>query len=176
MNDPLLVLPASERYWHPSSKGTPQGGRTRGSVPEALLPTHEDSGQLGRPTMKVMLGQIHELDEEPADFALQLGIDAVQFNTPILDETQGYWTYESLVTLKATCGRYGLTLQALENVPADFVTDIKFGGPNRDRQLDNYCRTIANMGRTGIPILRYNFARPAYGGPQPSHLGAVGRL
>ncbi len=129
--------------------------------------------------MKVMLGQIQQLDADLAEFALQLGIDSVQFNTPNLDERSGYWPYEALAELKATCSSYGLTLQAIENVPAHFMRDIKFGGPDRDAQLANYCTTIQNMGRAGIPVLGYNFATtgvwrtdnsvPGRGGARVSH-------
>ena len=64
-----------------------------------------------------------------AAFVLQLGIDAVQFNTPTLNKSLGYWTYEeSFRELKVGCEKYGLTLQALENVPPEFVTDVKFRG------------------------------------------------
>lgn len=37
------------------------------------------------------------------------------------------------------------------------MTDIMTGGPDRDRQLLNYCTTIENLGRVGIPILGHHF-------------------
>ena len=53
--------------------------------------------------MQVMIGQLQEIDEETAAFALQLGITAVQLNTPTLDGGNGYWTYEAVAALKARC-------------------------------------------------------------------------
>jgi mannonate dehydratase len=108
--------------------------------------------------MEVMLGQLQELDLGILEFARQLGIEAVQFNTPAIDGAEGYWTYETLMSLGRACQESGLVLQAIENVPGQFMTDIKFGGPAREHQLDNYCRTVENMGRAGIGILGFNFA------------------
>ena len=93
-----------------------------------------------------------------SSFTRQLGIEAVQFNTPAIDGAEGYWTYETLMSLGRACQESGLVLQAIENVPGQFMTDIKFGGPAREHQLDNYCRTVENMGRAGIGILGFNFA------------------
>lgn len=107
--------------------------------------------------MRVALGQIRTLDQETAEFALQLGITSVQFNTPAIDGEAGYWSYEALAKLKTECNGYGLVLEALENVPRDFMTNIFVDGPERERQLGNYCTTIENMGRAGIPLLGHNF-------------------
>lgn len=107
--------------------------------------------------MEIMIGQLRELDSETADFARQLGIRAVQLNTPSIDEEKGYWTYESVVGLKQRCGTLGLELVALENTPPSFMRSIKLGTPGRDRQLELYCQTIANVGRAGIPFLGFNF-------------------
>ena len=64
-----------------------------------------------------MVGQMNEVDEETAQFARQFGVNAVQLNTPKLDDSCGYWTYESLMALKERCNSFGLELVALENVP-----------------------------------------------------------
>lgn len=107
--------------------------------------------------MKVMIGQVQQLDQETADFARQLGLDAVQLNTPSLDDSLGYWQYESLVQLREHCNSFGLDVVALENVPQPFMEAIKLGGPDQQRQLDLYCQTITNVGKAGIPYLGFNF-------------------
>jgi mannonate dehydratase len=71
--------------------------------------------------MKIMIGQVQQLDEETAAFARQLGIDAVQLNTPALDDSLGYWQYESLVELREHCNSLELDVVALENVPQAFM-------------------------------------------------------
>ncbi|HLI01074.1 MAG TPA: mannonate dehydratase [Acidimicrobiales bacterium] len=107
--------------------------------------------------MKVMIGQVQSLDEETAQFARQLGIDTVQHNTPTLDESLGYWQYDHLVALREHCRSFGLNLIALENVPQPFMSAIKLGGPDQERQLELYCKTITNVGRAGIQYLGFNF-------------------
>jgi mannonate dehydratase len=108
-------------------------------------------------TLKIMIGQVQELDRETAEFALQLGVNAVQLNTPKLEDSNGYWTYESVAALKSHCLSLGLELVALENVPQRLMESIKLGGPGQDEQLAMYCQTIANVGRAGIPYLGFNF-------------------
>ena len=107
--------------------------------------------------MQVMIGQLQQIDEETAAFALQLGITAVQLNTPTLDDGNGYWTYEAVAALKARCANLGLDLVALENVPQAFMHSIKLGGPDQARQLELYNRTIVNVGKAGVPFLGFNF-------------------
>ncbi len=107
--------------------------------------------------MEIMIGQLRELDTETAAFARQLGIRAVQLNTPAINEEKGYWTFESVAGLKRQCGDLGLDLVALENVPPSFMRSIKLGTADRDSELKLYCQTIANVGRAGIPFLGFNF-------------------
>ena len=70
--------------------------------------------------MQVMVGQLQEIDEETAAFALQLGITAVQLNTPTLDDGNGYWTYEAVAALKARCANLGLDPGGLGERPPGF--------------------------------------------------------
>ncbi len=107
--------------------------------------------------MEVMIGQLQELDEETAAFARQLGIRAVQLNTPSLDGSQGSWSAASVAALGGHCAMLGLELVALENVPQSFMTDIKLGGPRRDEQLERYCETVRSVGRSGVAFLGFNF-------------------
>ena len=108
-------------------------------------------------SIKIMIGQLRELDDETADFARQLGIEAVQFNTPDIDEDKGYWTYESIATIRQACRERGLELVALENVPPGFMRSIKLGLGDRDDELERYCETIRNVGKAGVPFLGFNF-------------------
>ena len=107
--------------------------------------------------MQIMIGQIRQIDEETALFARQLGIESVQLNTPLLESPDEYWAFEALEALKGSCGHYGLDLHALENVPNEWMQDIKTGGPMRDDQLRRYRQTIENMGKAGVAILGHNF-------------------
>jgi mannonate dehydratase len=108
--------------------------------------------------MRISLGHIDEYDDRTATFARQLGLGSVQLHDPSnLAGTDGYWGEAELVALRERCERDGLRLEGLENVPAAHFWRIQRGLPGRDEQIDNYRRTITNMGRAGIPVLGYNF-------------------
>lgn len=108
--------------------------------------------------MKVIFGQIRDIyDVETYQFAKQLGAEGLNFNTPDLPGEE-YWTYEDLQTLVDRCAEYGMSVDMLENVPIEFYDDVMLAGPKRDRQIENYCKIIENMGRAGIPVLGHHFA------------------
>ena len=48
-----------------------------------------------------------------------------------------------------------MSLAVIESIPVH--EDIKLGLPTRDRLIDNYCESVRNMGRAGVPVLCYNF-------------------
>lgn len=108
-------------------------------------------------TMRVAVGQIREVSDETLTFARQLGIESVQFNTPDLPTETGRWEIRDLVALKKRCADYGLSLEALENVPVHFYDRAMLGLPGRDEQIENYATTIRNMGAAGIPVLGYHW-------------------
>ena len=39
-----------------------------------------------------------------------------------------------------------MSVDMLENVPIEFYDDVMLAGPKRDRQIENYCKIIENMG------------------------------
>lgn len=108
--------------------------------------------------MKVIFGQLRDIyDVETYQFAKQLGVDGLNFNTPALPGEE-YWEYEDLQALVDRCAEYDLTVDFIENVPIKFYDDIMLAGPKRDKQIENYCKIIENMGKAGIPVLGHHFA------------------
>ena len=106
--------------------------------------------------MRVAVGQFNELTDEKLRFAAQIGVRGVQMNTPkIPGET--HWEASDLRALVDKCAEYGLTLEALENVPIHFYDKAMLGLPGRDEQIENYRTTLRNVGAAGIPILGYHF-------------------
>ena len=106
--------------------------------------------------MKIVLGQFQELTDETARFVKQLGVESVQFNTPLLPGEER-WEYEDLLRLRRDCESRGLKLEAIENVPMRFYDHVMLGLPKRDEQIENYRTIIRNMGRAGIPLLGHHF-------------------
>lgn len=108
-------------------------------------------------TIRVGLGQVHVLDPETAAYARQLGISTLQMNTPAIPGEDGYWHESDLRRLRDEVAAEGLVLEALENVPIHFYDKVMLGRPGWEDQLDNYCRTIRNMGAVGIGLLGHHF-------------------
>ncbi|MBP1993619.1 mannonate dehydratase [Paenibacillus eucommiae] len=105
--------------------------------------------------LRVALGQFGALTDEMGKFAKQLGFDSIQLNT--LGEDESLWEYEGLLALRQQCESYGLTLEAIENVPIQYFYKIMLGLEGRDEQIAKYQQIIRNMGKAGIPILGYHF-------------------
>jgi mannonate dehydratase len=106
--------------------------------------------------MRVGIGQFSELTVEKLRFAAQLGVEAVQMNTPQLPG-ETHWEESDLRALVRTCQEYGLTLDAIENVPIHFYDKAMLGLPGRDEQIASYQTTIRNIGRAGIPVLGFHW-------------------
>ena len=83
------------------------------------------------------------------------------------------WTFEGMLAQRKEVESYGLKLSAYEGIPVP--QRVKLGEEGRDEDIENYCESIRNMGKAGIPILCYNwmvgfgwlrtdFTTPARGG------------
>ena len=108
--------------------------------------------------MKIILGAIKEFDDDALMMAAQLGSKGFHFNTPpIATADEKYWTVTALTWLKEYTEKFGLTLDMIENVPIRFFDKIIMGLPGRDEQIENYIKTLRNMGKVGIPILGHHF-------------------
>ena len=106
--------------------------------------------------MKPVIGAIHEVTEEKLEFARQLGATGIIVHSPELSG-DGYWEFCDLVNLRTRVEAAGLKLEAIENQPWHFYYKAMLGLPGRDEQIDNWCKTLRNMGAAGIPILGYHF-------------------
>ena len=65
------------------------------------------------------------------------------------------WPFAKIAALRDEVEAAGMALSVIESIPVH--EDIKLGKPSRDRLLDNYCESVRNMGRAGVPVLCYNF-------------------
>lgn len=126
--------------------------------------------------MRVGVGQFRELSLDDIIFASQLGASGITLNHPdfqspswrkLLGRHGAYraagapeithWAYMDLLRLRTMVEDQGLKLEAIENVPGHYMDKIHLGAPGRDEQIEDYCRTIRNMGRAGIQTLGYTF-------------------
>jgi mannonate dehydratase len=113
-------------------------------------------------SIRLALGHIEELDDDVVTFAHQVGLTSIHLHRPAnLSDGLGYWQADELIALHKRCEDAGLVLEAIENVPYEHWNQVLLGGPGRDEQLTNYCRTIRNLAAAGIHTLGHHFA-PTY--------------
>ena len=98
------------------------------------------------------------VDDDMLAFGAQLGAtDAVAGRDSIPQPESGYFDYSDLVRLRQRIEDAGLRLWAIENIPPRWYLKIMMGTPGRDEQIDNWCTSLKNMGKAGIPVLGYHF-------------------
>ena len=84
----------------------------------------------------------------------QIGVEGIV--TALHDVPLGeVWTREAIRDLREYIESYGLRWSVVESLP---VTEtIKYGGPDRDRQIDIYRQSLRNLAAEGIRTVCYNF-------------------
>jgi mannonate dehydratase len=90
-----------------------------------------------------------------AEFARQAGVRDAVWSASGNDK--GYVTYEELRQAQEFFELYDLKLGVIENVAFQYYDQAMLGLPGRDRQIDNFCKTLENIGRAGIPVLGYHW-------------------
>jgi len=106
--------------------------------------------------MRVALGAIHEVTDEVLRFVKQLGVNDIIVHTPPL-RGDGYYEFLDLLHLRQRVKYAGLRLAAIENVPSRWYDRILRGMDGRNEQIENWCKTLTNMGKAGIPALGYHW-------------------
>jgi mannonate dehydratase len=111
--------------------------------------------------MRYALGSIYELTDDKLVFAKQLGAKDIIVHSPVLPGKfplgENYYEFRRLLMLRTRVEAAGLRLEAIENIPRDWYLRVMLGLPGRDEQIENFCKTLRNMGKAGIPILGYHF-------------------
>lgn len=65
------------------------------------------------------------------------------------------WSPEEITGMRDAIEAAGLRWSVVESLPV--AEAIKYGGPQRERLIDNYIESLENLGRAGIKIICYNF-------------------
>ena len=108
--------------------------------------------------MKFIFGAIKRFDDSALRMARQLGSQGFHFNTPpIASADEKFWSLTALKWLREYTESFEMKLEMIENVPIRFFDKILLGLPGRDEQIENYIKTVRNMGKAGIPILGHHF-------------------
>lgn len=84
----------------------------------------------------------------------QIGVEGIV--TALHDIPNGeVWTLEAILDLKKYIEDAGLRWSVVESLPVSEA--IKYGGPERDRLIENYIISLENLGKAGVKTVCYNF-------------------
>jgi len=84
----------------------------------------------------------------------QIGVEGIV--TALHDVPLGeVWTREKIRDLREYIESYGMRWSVVESLPV--VETIKYGGPDRDQQIEVYKQSLRNLSAEGIHTICYNF-------------------
>lgn len=93
-------------------------------------------------------------DKITLDMLRQIGVEGIV--TSLLHVANGeVWSCEAITDLKNFIESHGLRWSVVESLPVS--ESIKFGGPDRDRLIENYKESLVNLGKAGVKTICYNF-------------------
>lgn len=88
------------------------------------------------------------------DMLRQIGVQGIV--TALHDVPNGQvWQRESIRQLREYIESRGMRWRVVESLPV--VESIKYGGPDRDEQIDRYRQSLVNLAQEGIRTVCYNF-------------------
>lgn len=115
-------------------------------------------------------------------FLAQMGVRHVDCTpaTGLGIETDGYWHADALCRLREVVESFGLELAAMHlpltsgGIESQCWPNIMLGTPERNRDIEKVCRSIAAAARAGVTTLLYNLAfLPVVRGPRRPGRGGV---
>ena len=84
----------------------------------------------------------------------QIGVEGIV--TALHDVPLGQvWTRDKIRELREYIESYGMRWSVVESLPV--VETIKYGGPDRDEQIEVYKESLRNLSAEGIHCICYNF-------------------
>ncbi len=120
-----------------------------------------------RPVEFVLGCQSGPSSEERLRFFKRHGVDHICGHPDRADwESAGHYTVESLEKLKDRCEKYDISLDmvaapflASSHIDRERRPNIMLGkDPERERDIEDIQKTIANCARVGIPAMKYNMS------------------
>ena len=84
----------------------------------------------------------------------EIGVEGIV--TALHDVPNGeFWTREKIRDLREYIESYGMRWSVVESLPVS--ESIKYGGPDRDKLIENYKESLKNLSLEGIHTICYNF-------------------
>jgi len=84
----------------------------------------------------------------------QIGVQGIV--SALHDVSNGeVWSLEAINEYKNYIESFGLRWSVVESLPVS--ESIKYGGENRDQLIENYIKSLENLGKAGVTTVCYNF-------------------
>lgn len=93
-------------------------------------------------------------DKITLDMLRQIGVEGIVTSLHHIANGE-IWTYEEVMKMKEFIESHGLRWSVVESLPVS--ESIKYAGPDRDKLIENYKESLANLGKAGVKTVCYNF-------------------
>ncbi len=93
-------------------------------------------------------------DKITLDMLRQIGVEGIVTALHHIPNGE-IWPLEEILSLKQHIEQAGLKWSVVESLPVSEA--IKYGGPERDRLIENYIVSLKNLGKAGVKTVCYNF-------------------
>ena len=93
--------------------------------------------------------------ESNLKLARQMGVTDIISSLPREARTGPAWEFQPLLILRKRIEDAGLTFSVIETLPVP--ESVKLGLPGRDEDIDNWRKSLRNIGAAGIQIICYNW-------------------
>ena len=90
-------------------------------------------------------------DKITLDMLRQIGVEGIVTSLHHIPNGE-VWSYDEVMKMKSFIEEHGLRWSVVESLPVSEA--IKYGGEDRDRLIENYKESLANLGKAGrVPTL-----------------------
>lgn len=93
-------------------------------------------------------------DKITLDMLRQIGVEGIVTALHHIPNGE-IWPEEEIVKMRDMIEAHGMRWSVVESLPVS--ESIKYGGIDRDRLIDNYKISLANLGKAGVKTICYNF-------------------
>ena len=93
-------------------------------------------------------------DKITLDMLRQIGVEGIVTSLHHIPNGE-VWSLEEVMKMKEYIESHGLRWSVVERLHVS--ESIKYAGPDRDRLIENYKESLANLGKAGVKTICYNF-------------------
>ena len=93
-------------------------------------------------------------DKITLDMLRQIGVEGIVTSLHHIANGE-VWSLDEVNKMKEYIESHGLRWSVVESLPVS--ESIKYGGPDRDKLIENYKESLRNLGKAGVKTICYNY-------------------